>query len=141
MLQSEIELLLQNAQLYYPNLKLAYFGSRAYAGYSNGVSTIDPEPYAYEAAFAARGAIQDQLNGVALNYNPNNGPVVSPWLAWGSYHWANGMTPRSDGLLFVCQDFNSDGTHTAIDGSNKTAATILQFFKTDPTTTPWFLKH
>ncbi len=142
MLQSELEATLQNALVYFPNLKLGYLGSRAYAGYSNGVSTINPEPYAYEEAFASKGSIGDQLNGLpALNYDPAKGAVLAPWLAWGSYHWANGMTPKSSGLLFVCQDFNSDGTHTSTDGSNKTAATILQFFKTDPTTTPWFLIH
>lgn len=141
-LQNEIELTLQNALLYFPNLKLAYLGSRAYAGFSNGVSTIDPEPYAYENAFGSKWAIGDQLNGLAaLNYNPSNGAVLAPWVGWASYHWANGMTPKDSGLLFTCQDFNSDGTHTGTDGSNKTAATILQFFKTDLTTTPWFLAH
>ena len=50
----------------FPNLKLVYFSSRVYAGYSNGVGTPDnPEPYAYEVGFAVKWAIGDQLNGNA----------------------------------------------------------------------------
>ena len=61
------------------------------------------EPYAYESAFAVRGMIQDQINGVAaMNYNPANGPVVAPWVAWGPYIWANGLLARRDGLTWPC---------------------------------------
>ena len=76
-LQSEYETMMQTMLTLFPNLKMVYFSSRVYGGYSNGVGTPDnPEPYAYEVGFAVKWAIQDQLNGNAsLNYNPNNGPV------------------------------------------------------------------
>jgi hypothetical protein len=43
----------------YPNIRLAYFSSRIYAGYAS--STLNPEPYAYESAFAVKWLIQAQV--------------------------------------------------------------------------------
>ncbi|HEV2177243.1 MAG TPA: choice-of-anchor D domain-containing protein [Terriglobia bacterium] len=142
-LETEYITLAQVLHNFFPNLQLAYFGSRIYAGYSNGVSTADPEPYAYESAFAVRSTILDQLDGdPALNFDPTLGPVKAPWLSWGSYYWSNGMLGRSDGLVWTCQDVESDGYHPSDpSGRTKVTDTLLNFFKTDDTTTPWFLAH
>ena len=143
-LQAEYETIMQTMHNLFPNLKLMYFSSRVYAGYSNGVGKpSNPEPYAYEVGFAVKWAIQDQLNGNAnLNYNPNNGPVVAPWMSWGTYYWSNGMRGRSDGLVWDCEDFSSDGTHpSSAFGQLKVASALLTFLKTDDTTTPWYLAH
>ena len=121
---------------------MVYFGTRVYGGYSNGVGSPDnPEPYAYEVGFAVKWAIQDQLNGNAnLNYNPALGPVVAPWMSWGTYYWSNGMLGRNDGLEWDCQDFSSDGTHPSSTwGQLKVANALLNFLKTDDTTIPWYL--
>lgn len=69
-----------------------------------------------------------------------HGDVKAPWMAWGPYLWADGMTPRSDGLTYACSDFNSsDGTHPAPGGAqNKVAQLLLDFFKSDSTAKPWF---
>ncbi|HLZ43960.1 MAG TPA: choice-of-anchor D domain-containing protein [Candidatus Sulfotelmatobacter sp.] len=141
-LQTEYETMMQTMHTLFPNLKMVYFSSRVYGGYSNGVGNPDnPEPYAYEVGFAVKWAIQDQLNGNAnLNYNPNNGPVVAPWMSWGPYYWANGMLGRNDGLEWDCADFSSDGTHpSSTYGQLKVATALLQFLKTDDTAIPWFL--
>ena len=141
-LESEYESIANNLHNKFPNLTMAFFSSRDYSGYSNGrVQPDDPEPYAYETAFAVRGMIEDQLNGNAnLNYNPNNGPVMAPWLSWADYDWANGMIPRSDGLVWTCQDFLNDGTHNSLPtGREKDANMLMNFFKTDDVTMPWFL--
>jgi hypothetical protein len=83
--------------------------------------------------------IESQINGDAsLNYVGNN--PSSAWLSWGPYLWANGITPRSDGLTWVISDYQSDGTHPSISGRQKVAQMLLQFFSTDETTKPWFLK-
>jgi len=143
-LQTEYETIMQTMHTLFPNLKLMYFSSRVYAGYSNGVGKPpNPEPYAYEMSFAVKWAIQDQLNGNAnLNYNPNNGPVVAPWMSWGPYYWSNGMLGRNDGLVWDCEDFSSDGTHpSSTFGQLKVASQLLNFLKTDDTTTPWYLAH
>lgn len=141
-LQADYESVMNNIHTLFPNAKLAYFSSRIYAGYSNGVATINPEPYAYEAGFAEKNAIGDQLNGNAnLNYNPNLGAVMAPWMSWGPYYWANGLLGRSDGLVWTCQDLQADGTHPSYPaGDLKVAGQLLNYFKTDDTTTPWYLQ-
>jgi len=139
-MQGNYETEMNNVHTFFPNAKLVYFSSRIYAGYSDGVAKIDPEPYAYEAGFAVKNAIGDQLNGNAnLNYNAALGPVEAPWMSWGPYYWANGLLGRSDGFVWTCQDLQSDGTHPSGTGDLKVAGQILNFFKTDDTTTPWFL--
>ena len=140
-LQTDFEAVMNNIHTLFPNATLTYFSSRIYAGYSNGVATINPEPYAYEAGFAEKNAIADQLNGKSnLNYNPALGAVMAPWMSWGPYYWANGLLGRSDGLVWSCQDLQADGTHPSFPaGDLKVAGQVLNFFKTDDTTTPWFL--
>jgi hypothetical protein len=142
-LQSQYETMMETMLTLFPNLKMVYFSSRVYGGYSNGVGSPDnPEPYAYEVGFAVKWAIQDQLNGNAnLNYNPALGPVVAPWMSWGTYYWSNGLLGRSDGLVWDCEDFSADGTHpSSTFGQLKVASAILRFLKTDDTTIPWYLK-
>ena len=141
-LQIEYETMMQTMHTLFPNLKMVYFSSRVYGGYSNGVGNPDnPEPYAYEVGFAVKWAIQDQINGKAnLNYNPALGAVVAPWMSWGPYYWSNGMLGRNDGLEWDCADFSADGTHPSTQyGQLKVATALLNFFKTDDTTTPWYL--
>ena len=121
----------------FPSVKLAYFTSRIYAGYAT--TTLNPEPYAYESAFAVRRVIERQLGGdPALNYDANAGPVTAPWLAWGPYLWADGLTPRSDGLTWTCSEYAADGTHPAVAAQNKVADSLLAFFRWDETTAPWY---
>lgn len=141
-MQSEYESMMQDFLTNFPNVKLVYWSSRVYGGFSNGlVNPDDPEPYAFEAGYAVKDAIADQINGAAnLNYNPANGPVLAPWMAWGPYYWSNGMLGRADGLVWDCEDFSSDGTHPSSGfGQQKVANALLNFLRTDPTTTPWYL--
>lgn len=139
-LQGQYESIARNLHTYFPNLKLAYWGTRSYGGY--GSTTQSPEPFAYYTGFGIRGAILDQVGGdCGVNFDPTqcDGVVTAPWMAWASYAWANGLTPRSDGLVWTCQDFQSDGTHPSLSGRQKVGTQLLNFFASDPTTTPWFL--
>jgi len=121
-----------------PNLRLAYFTSRIYAGYATTV--LNPEPYAYESGFAVRRVIERQLSGdPELNFDPGAGAVTAPWLAWGPYLWADGLTPRGDGLTWDCTEFQDDGTHPSPVGQLKVADSLLAFFQRDVTTTPWYV--
>jgi len=121
-----------------PNVKQVFFMSRIYAGYAS--TTLNPEPYAYENAFAIKRVIAQQLAGdPALNYDPGNGPVVAPWLSWGPYLWADGLNPRSDGLTWACSELNSsDGTHPSATGRAKVADSLLAFVRRDVATAPWY---
>ena len=112
----------------FPNLKLAYLSSRIYAGYAT--STLNPEPYAYESGFSVRWAIEQLMNDAS-----------APWVSWGPYLWADGTTPRSDGLTWACSDLANDGTHPSATGRQKVAAMLHAFFKSDSTAREWFLAN
>jgi len=141
--QADLEATAQNLHSKFPNLKLAYYTGRIYGGYGNGIQVYDPEPYAYDSNLAARGVILDQLSGLAsLNWDPNVGAVMAPWLSWGPYYWANGLLARSDGLVWTCQDLKNDGLHPQDPlGRQKVSTYLMNFFKTDDTTNPWFMAH
>jgi hypothetical protein len=124
----------------FPNLKLVYLSSRTYGGYAK--TRLNPEPYAYESGFAVKWLIEKQINGeAALNYDPKKGKVNAPWLSWGPYLWANGSTKRADGFSYEERDFAGDGTHQSASGQAKVGKLLLEFFKTDSTTRPWFVKR
>ncbi len=123
----------------YPNLRIAYLSSRIYAGYA--VTPLNPEPYAYETAFAVKWLIADQIAGKPeLNFDSRRGNIRSPWLAWGPYLWTDGVKGRKDGLVWRREDLGEDGTHPSPSGRAKVARMLLDFLKSDPTARAWFLK-
>ncbi len=140
-LQGDLETILRLSCSQFPNLKIAYVSSRT-RSYENRPTLLNPEPFAYEGAFSTRWMIEKQINGAAdLNFDPASGPVVAPYISWGSYLWADGTVGRSDGLVWLCSDLESDFTHpSATGGVPKVGRQLLAFFKTDPTATPWFLR-
>ncbi len=121
----------------FPNLKLCYLSDRIYAGYAT--SKLNPEPFAWYTGWTVKRLIADQIAGdPSLNYA--GASAVAAWLSWGPYLWANGSNPRSDGLTWLPSDYQSDGTHPSTSGRQKVAQMLLQFFSTDETAKPWFLK-
>lgn len=123
----------------FPNLRIAYLSSRIYAGYAG--TPLNPEPHAYESAFAVKWVIAGQIVGKPeLNCDPAKGAVRSPWLAWGPYLWADGVKARQDGLVYLRQDLGPDGTHPSMSGREKVARQLLDFMKKDPTARTWFVK-
>ncbi|TAL59771.1 MAG: T9SS type A sorting domain-containing protein [Bacteroidetes bacterium] len=115
----------------YPNAKICYVASRIYGGYAS--STLNPEPYAYLQGWVKKWLIDDQINGDAMLQHSGATPN-SPWIAWGTYNWADGTTARSDGLTWVCPiDFQNDGTHPSNAGAGKVAGRLLTFLDTDST--------
>lgn len=141
-LQADTLAVLQNAKRRFPNLRIAYLSSRIYGGYASG--PLNPEPYAYESAFAVRWLIQDQMSGqAALQFrHTDNETAKVPLLLWGPYLWADGERPRtSDGLHYLREDLAGDGTHPSQTGRRKVAEQLLTFFKSDPLATPWFVQN
>ena len=140
-LQRSLVNILNIAKHYYPNVRVAYLSSRIFGGYAT--SPLNPEPYAYEEAFAMRWIIQDQIKGEPrLNYDPARGEVKAPLVVWGPYLWANGTTPRkSDGFAWKPEDFvTTDHTHPADSARQKVSDLLLHFFKTDAVAKKWFVK-
>lgn len=136
-LESDLKTIVRNLKSAYPNTKIAYLSSRIYSyTYFRGLS---PEPNAYETGFSVKWLIEKQINGdSSLNFDPEKGEVVAPYLSWGPYLWANGQTPRADGLVWLPDDFEFDCTHPTISGRQKVATMLLDFFKSDTTTKSWF---
>jgi hypothetical protein len=138
-LKAKFKTAIQIIKSKFPNTRLCYLTSRIYAGYAS--STLNPEPYAYYSGWSVKRLIEDQINGdTALAYA--GASPKAPWLAWGPYPWADGTTSRSDGLTWICPtDYISDGTHPSTQGRQKVADMLMQFFTTDATAKPWFLKQ
>lgn len=125
-LRDDIKTDIKRAQDKYSNLRLIFLSSRIYAGYAT--TRLNPEPYAYEGAFAVRAVIRDQ---------PKDGPV----LLWGPYLWTNGEKGRAlDGLKWLPSDCGGDGTHPSASGQEKVAKLLLDFFTKNPNAKPWFTK-
>ncbi len=136
-LEANLKSIARNLHDLFPNLRIVYLSSRIYGGYATG--SLNPEPYAYESAFSVKWAIEDQITGdPTLNFDPNAGPVEAPLMLWGPYLWADGLTPRADGLVWQLSDFEADGTHPAPTGEQKTGDLLTNFFASAPSARNWF---
>jgi hypothetical protein len=142
---TNLGLVLRAMRNHYPNLRIVFLSSRTYGGYA----TIDlnPEPYAYESGFSVKWAIESQINEMrGLPANAHAGTLnytkkVAPLIMWGPYLWANGTTPRSDGVVWNRADFEEDGTHPSQNGEGKAAGLLMDFFKSSLYTRCWFLAN
>jgi hypothetical protein len=133
-------LTLQRLRQRFPNLRVAYLSSRIYAGYATALT--NPEPLAYEGAFAARWVIQAQIKGdPLLNYDSARGPVLAPLVLWGPYLWANGVKTREgDNLVWLKDDLTpNDGTHPSSSGRDKVTNLLLDFLHHNELARSWYL--
>src|ERR1043166_4139209 len=139
-MQGELEMIARNLKSWFPNVKIAFCSSRT-RSYDTNATDLNPEPFAYEEGFSFEWMIEKQINGdPMLNYDTNRGPAVAPYLCWGPYIWADGLTPRSDGFIWQCSDLTNDFTHPSEVGVTKVGDQLLAFFKTDTLARPWFLR-
>ena len=124
----------------FPKLRLVFLSSRTYGGFAT--THLNPEPYAYESAFAVRHVIQRQIDGErALNADPARGEVQAPVLLWGPYVWGAGPQKSStSGLItWTREDFLEDGTHPSQTGRLKVGEALVEFFVKSQSST-WFVK-
>jgi hypothetical protein len=153
----------------FPNLKQVFLSSRAYAGYCVS-NCANPEPKAYEVGFAVQWLIQAQINQCPTSactgpIDPiagDMGYTNAAWVDWSfdttvigmsqAYLWANGDSPRSDGLVWChgslltqaapCnadEDFTGpDWLHLSTTGGTKAGQLIFNFFLNSTYTSGWF---
>jgi hypothetical protein len=126
-LQSDLRAIIRIMRVRYPNVKLVYLSSRTYGGYA--ITGLNPEPAAYDSAYAVRGIIQERIRGT----------LKGPHLLWGPYLWTDGLSGRSDGLVWTCDDVEEDGTQPSRSGIQKVVNLLTTFFKTDPTAKRWYV--
>ena len=140
---TNVGLVVRALKVRYPNLQLVFLSSRSYGGYST--TDWNREPYSYEEGFSLKWAIESQINEMrGLPMNPRAGTLsnarkMAPVLLWGPYLWADGMTPRTDGLVWQRTDFEEDGVHPSQQGESKIGAMLLDFFKSSLYTRCWFV--
>ena len=142
---SNLGQVLRTLRVRYPNLQIVFLSSRTYGGYAT--TDLNPEPYAYEEGFSIKWAIESQINEMrglpaspragSLNYAKKSGPLI----IWGPYLWANGTTPRSDGLFWNRADFEEDGTLPSQSGESKVGGLLMEFFKNSLYTKCWFVAN
>ncbi len=140
-LARDIAAIARAVRVRYPNCRIAFLSSRIYAGYAS--IPLSPEPFAYETGFSVKFAIAEQIAQEAgAEPTPGFGPLEvgenAPVLVWGPYLWADGLTPRADGLIWTCDDFAPDGTHPSPSGVNKVATLLLEHLLASPYAAPWF---
>jgi hypothetical protein len=151
--EQQLGAILRAAKTRWPNLQQAFHSSRIYGGYAT--TNHSSEPYPYEYGFSVKWLIQAQIVQIrsgGTSVDPTAGDLnyqagAAPWTAWGPYSWANGDTPRWDGLIWCngqasspCNgevDFQPDGTHPNTQGDQKMANLLVNFLLNSPYT-PWF---
>ena len=115
-LERSLSAIVANATARYPNLVQVFLSPRTYAGYAT--TTLNPEPYAYESAWAVKRIVERSVRE----------PAARPWIGWGPYLWTDGTKGRADGFTWSCADVADDGTHPSPSGQAKVAQLLQAFF-------------
>jgi len=132
----------------YPNVAVAYLSDPQYAGYNQTTKYLS-EPFAYEDGLAVRWTLLGQIGWIQEGdqwWDPRIGPLdynkdQAPWATWRPYFWANGTTPRSDGVTWQRSDFADDGVTLSDAGAAKSAQMLLDFVLHEPTTANWLVPN
>lgn len=126
-LQSDYVALLDFIRTKYPNCKLFLVGDRGYSGYST-----DPrhkEPIGYLNGWGVKLFVQQYSDGLLPLY-----PVVD----WLDYYWANGETPRFDGLTYSREDYRPGYIHFTDEKAEELGVATHARLKTDVGTSYWY---
>ncbi|MGH7565381.1 MAG: hypothetical protein ACREK2_00980 [Gemmatimonadota bacterium] len=125
---ASLEAILAQIKIRWPNVRQVFVSDRIYAGYierlPRGHTSGEPQ-----GGWAAGPAVRQFV----LNHLGETDPFVD----WGPYLWANGSTPRRDGLAWNRADFRPDGVHPNAQGAAKVGNRLVQFFATSPAT-EWY---
>jgi hypothetical protein len=136
----------------YPNLQQVFLHARIYAGYAQTTAS-NPEPFALEQSLAIKYLVMAQSLQL---YNGTIDPVAGdlltncPWIGWGYYVWANGETPRADGLTWsAAADYQTTGGSAYVHPSATGVAQQVNwpvngataFYLASPYSMPWYAEN
>jgi hypothetical protein len=140
MVKSELEACFRTLKNEFPNIKLVYLLGRTRTFEYDTITQkrFNREPAPYYFGWAAKWAIEDQINGVAGTEYKGIKPV-SPLITWGWYEWGND-TPRQDGFSWTQQD-TRDGLHATPAGEDTLSTRFQNFLLTDRGASIWYAKH
>lgn len=136
---------LHNLQTLCPNLQEVFISGIHYTGYTSPEHKRYDyliEPYGYWSNLVVKNVISLQINGdTRLTYSGVG--KVAPFITWGPYFWADGVTPRAyDGLLWSCDNFRDDtiggGFHLKDTFKFKEGDLIDSFFINNPVAKIWY---
>ena len=123
-LTDNIGQLMQRIHTEFPSVQAVFNSSRIYGGYVvEEKQGARGEPISYEGGFATNTVIEQFQQGQL--------PNAPPWIGWGPYIWANGLTPNASGIFWERADFqgtNGDNQHPGELGSTKVANALHEFF-------------
>jgi hypothetical protein len=123
-----LDRILARAEARFPNLQLVYVSSDEFSGYVKRNTLREPE--SYESAFGVREFIR-------RHESDRDGPTV----LWGPYLWADGDTPRDDGLTWLPDDFQAkDGVHPTLSGSFKVAEQMMAVLHGPTAASLWYFR-
>jgi hypothetical protein len=119
---TKLGMVIDAATIRYPNLAQVHVSDLAYEGYTG----YEPR-HGYENGYSVKWLIADRIAA----------QKTQPWVGWSAELWADGLTPRSDGLTWLCSDFQNDGLHPTSSGRDKGAQRMLNAYRNNPET-GWF---
>ena len=106
----------------FPSVQAVFHSSRIWGGYvSENKQAARGEPISYEGGYAINTVIEQYKAGELTG---------TPWIGWGPYIWANGLTPNASGIFWDLSDFQDGGVnqHPSINGATKVADALHEFF-------------
>jgi len=140
LVKNDLESCFRTLQQKFPNIKLVYLVARTTTYGKNHVHDFNAEPNPYYFGWAAKWAIEDQINGVpGTEYKGTR--KVSPMITWGFYEWAT-STPRIiDGFKWSEDLMNSDGLHPNDAGHDTLMTRFQNFLLNDRFAKHWYAKQ
>lgn len=122
-LQQSLAGIVDVLQAHCPNLQVILLSSRIWGA---------GEPWNFETAFAVKDLIRSQVDAISA------GTESRPWLAWGPYLWADGLSPRSDGLFWdPALHLEADLTHPSAGGEQQVADRLDAYLATQYAFARW----
>lgn len=137
--------ILHNLMTICPNLQEVFISGTHYTGYTapeHKRYNYIIEPYGYWSNLVVKNVITLQINNDPRLVYSGLGKNA-PFITWGPYFWADGVTPRgTDGLSWPCDNFRDDtiggGFHLKDEYKYKEGDLLDAFFNNNAIAKIWY---